>query len=142
MGITLPEAEITKFEDHNGEIVRSHLNEMSPENPKSPKKFKPDPKTVTELSRYSERDARSRESITRFEEEVAKIPREQDLEFLDPVSLYESKIQMILLLQRNLSSYATKLTKDNVGERDAGKTQDNTFLGIDIHLLTEVLRER
>ena len=71
-----------------------------------------------------------------FETEFAKLPRQQDLKFLDPISLYEYKIQTILLLQKMFLHYTTIESK--VNEKD----QNDTFLGIEIDLLTEVLRER
>lgn len=110
-------------------------------NLKSPKIIRSDPETTTEIGRFPENVVPSHESIVRFEEELAKIPSEQDFEFLDPVTLYECKIHAILLLQRNLSRYATRRTKYKVGEKNVENIQD-TLLGIDVSLLTEVLRER
>jgi len=76
------------------------------------------------------------ELIISFEREFAKIPREQDLKSLDPISLYECKIQTILLLQKIFPRYSTIESK--ISEKD----QDHTFLGIGIDLLIEVLGER
>ncbi|EFN85829.1 Hydrocephalus-inducing protein [Harpegnathos saltator] len=135
-----PRAEVNKFVEQNGEAV---ANEISSEEPKSLTTIKSKPKTAIENRRYSESDVTS-ESIILPEGRLAKIPREQDLKFLDPVSLYECKIQVISLLRENLSRYVAKLTKDkSPGERrSAGESEDNTFLGIDVRLLTGILRER
>lgn len=127
--------EVTEDAEHNGETA---AYERSPKNPKSPKTIKTDPKMVMQISEHLENVVPSRESIIQLEEELAKIPRKQDLEFLDPVSLYECKIQAILLLRKNLSHYTTKWTKYKLGE----DSQDDTFLEIDAHLLAGVLRER
>lgn len=102
----------------------------------TPKITKPDLKTMTEIDGYSESDTSPQELIILFEKEFAKIPREQDLKFLDPISLYEYKIETILLLQRIFPHYAT--IRPNVSE----KSRDDTFLGIEIDLLIEVLEER
>lgn len=83
-----------------------------------------------------ENDAPPQELVILLETEFTKIPTEQDLKFLDPISLYECKIQTILLLQRVLPHYAT------IGQKISEKNQDDTFLGIEIDLLIEVLRER
>lgn len=91
---------------------------------------------TTEIDRYSENNAPVQELITLFETEFAKIPIEQDLQFLDPISFYECKIQTILLMQKVFPHYAT------IGQKITEKNQDDTFLGIEIDLLIEILRER
>ncbi|XP_039306782.1 hydrocephalus-inducing protein homolog [Solenopsis invicta] len=101
--------------------------------PKSPKATKIDLKTKTEIDGHSESDIPPQLMIS-FEKEFAKIPREQDLKFLDPINVYEYKIQTILLLQRIFSHCATIEPKVN--------EKDNTFLGIDIDLLIKVFEER
>lgn len=109
--------------------------EESPKQTKPSKVIKLESEATTEMDKHAESDAR--ELIIPFETEFAKIPREEDLKFLDPVSLYECKIQTILLLQKILSHYAAI-----VGSKVSKKDQDNTFLGIEIGMLTEILRER
>lgn len=99
------------------------------------KTIKPESEATTEINKYIENDAR--ELIILLETELAKIPREEDLKYFDPVSLYECKIQTILLLQKILSHNAA-----TVGSKVNEKDQDNTFLGIEIGLLIEILRER
>ncbi|KAL6255305.1 hypothetical protein P5V15_013645 [Pogonomyrmex californicus] len=101
----------------------------------SPKITKLDSETTTKIEEHSESEASLQESIIPFEMEFAKIPREQDLKFLDPISLYECKIQTILLIQRIFQHYTTIESKINE------KNQD-TFLGIEIDLLSKILRER
>lgn len=81
-------------------------------------------------------NAPPQELITLFETEFAKIPSEDDLKFLDPISLYECKIQTILLIQKVFSRYVT------IGQKPIEKNQDDTFLGIEINLLTEILGEK
>lgn len=107
----------------------------SPKQIKSSKATKPDLETMTEMDGYSESDTPPQELIL-FEREFAKIPRGQDLKFLDPISLYECKIQTILLLQRSFPHYTT------IGPNVSEKSRDDTFLEIEIDLLIEVLRER
>ncbi|XP_011690792.1 PREDICTED: hydrocephalus-inducing protein-like [Wasmannia auropunctata] len=107
---------------------------------KSPKlnkitKAKPDLEMTMEINGYSESDDPPQEFP--FEKELANIPREQDLKFLDAISLYECKIQTILLLQKVFPRYTT------IESKVSEKNQDSdTFLGIEIDLLIEVLRER
>ncbi|KYN44368.1 Hydrocephalus-inducing protein [Trachymyrmex septentrionalis] len=98
------------------------------------KTTKSDSETMTAIDEHLESD--TQKLMILFEIEFAKLPREQDLKFLDPISLYEYKIQTILLLQKMFLHYATIESK--VNEKD----QNDTFLGIEIDLLIEVLRER
>lgn len=127
----------TEVAEHNREMV---AKEKSFKQPRSPRGIKSDPKTPT--GKQFENDALC-ELIIRYQRELAKMPREHDLKFLDPVSLYECKIEAILLLQRILPRYATvELTKDKISEKSAEKSQNDIFLGIEIGLLIEVLRER
>ncbi|XP_014477569.1 PREDICTED: hydrocephalus-inducing protein homolog [Dinoponera quadriceps] len=140
LGISLHRTEITRFAEHSEE--ETVANEISPESPKSSKMTKSNLKTATKINRHSGSDVPPPESIIPLERGLAKILREQDLKFLDPVSLYEFKIQTILQLQRNMLRYATKSAGDKVGEKSTEKNQDDTFLGFDVHLLAEVLRER
>lgn len=117
---------------------------------KSHKIIKSDLEEAPETDRHSETDIPPRELILEFEtaseslKEFTKIPRGLDLEYLDPVSRYECKIQAILLLQRILSGYMTVETmKDKIGAWSVGKNQDqDTFSGIEIGLFIEILRER
>lgn len=133
-GIKLPAAK--KSDVEIAEYDRgTTAKEGSPKKTKSPKAIKLNLETTTEIDGYSKSEAPPRELIIPFETEFAKIPREQDLEFLDPISFYECKIQTILLLQRIFPRYATIESKVN-------EDQDDTFLGIEIDLLIEVLRER
>lgn len=113
--------------------------ERSPERPRSIKSYT---KPTAEIDRHSESDAR--ELIIRFADaELARIPRRADLRSLDPVSLYECKIQAITLLRGISPRYATAgLTTDKVSEKNAEGSRDDTFLGVEIDLLIEVLRER
>lgn len=131
----LPAAEKTDVEivEHDHETI---AKKKSPKQTISPKATKLDLKTMTEIDGYSESDTPPQELIILFEKEFAKIPREQDLKFLDPISLYEYKIETILLLQRIFPHYA--IIRPNVSE----KIRDDTFLGIEIDLLIEVLQER
>ncbi|XP_077269229.1 uncharacterized protein LOC143901120 [Temnothorax americanus] len=107
----------------------------SPKLKKSPKRTKPDSE-ITEIDRYSENDDPPQELLILLETEFAKIPTKQDLKLLDPISLYEYKIETILLLQRAFPRYAT------IGQKISEKYQDDTFLGIEIDLLIQVLGER
>lgn len=132
----MPGAKITKFAEHNGEGVTHKISPIS-ENLKPTKMFTSDPETVMESNRHFDSGVSFHESITTFEKELATIPQKEDLKFMDPVSLYECKIQTILL-----SHYMTKVMKNNVDERNIEKIQDKSILGIDIHLLAEILRER
>ncbi|TGZ50588.1 hypothetical protein DBV15_08089 [Temnothorax longispinosus] len=129
----LPAAKKTNVEiaehDH-GTVTKKE----SPKLKKSPKRTKPDSET-TEIDRYSENDAPPQELLILLETELAKIPTEQDLKLLDPISLYEYKIETILLLQRAFPRYAT------IGQKISEKYQDDTFLGIEIDLLIQVLGE-
>lgn len=107
----------------------------SPKQTNSPKTTKSDVETA-EIDKYSEKDTPPHEFMILLETELAKIPTEQDLKLLDPTSLYECKIQTILLLQRIFPRYAT------IGQKISEKNQDDTFLGIEIDLLIKVLEER
>ncbi|XP_011879968.1 PREDICTED: uncharacterized protein LOC105568710 [Vollenhovia emeryi] len=107
----------------------------SPKLRKSPKATRPDLET-TEIDGHSKNNAPPQELMSLIETELAKIPTEQDLTFLDRTSLYQCKIQTILLLQKVFPRYAT------IGQRIGEKNQDDTFLGIETDLLIEVLRER
>ncbi|XP_072764383.1 hydrocephalus-inducing protein homolog [Anoplolepis gracilipes] len=117
--------------DHVQKII---AKEESPKQIKLSKAIKLEAE-ATKIDKHTENN--DRELIILFETEFAKIPREEDLNFLDPVSLYECKIQTILLLQKILSHYAA-----TVGSKVGGKDQNNTFLGIEIGLFLEILRER
>ncbi|KAL6429111.1 hypothetical protein ACFW04_008116 [Cataglyphis niger] len=99
------------------------------------KATKSESEATTEINKHIENNAQ--ELIILLETELAKIPREEDLKYLDPVSLYECKIQTILLLQKILSHNAA-----TVGSKINDKNQNNTFLGIEIGLLIEIFRER
>ncbi|KAG5334606.1 HYDIN protein, partial [Acromyrmex charruanus] len=105
---------------------------------KSPKTAKSDSKTIAAIDEHSENDTSLQKLMILFETEFAKLPREQDLKFLDSISLYEYKIQTILLLQKMFPHYATIESKVNEKVND----QNDTFLGIEIDLLIEVLKER
>jgi len=120
--------------EHNQEII---VGEKSPKRQKSSKTIESSSEATTEIER-AEGDAQ--ELITLLEMEFSKLPTEQDLQFLDPVSHYECKIQTILLLQRIFSSYST--TESKVSEKSAEKSQNDIFLNIESGLLIEVLRER
>lgn len=103
---------------------------------KSPKTTKSDLET-TESDEYLENHVSSQELVIfETETEFTKIPTEQDLQFLDSISLYECKIQTILLLQKVLPHYVL------IGQKINEKNQDDTFLGIEIDLLIKVLGER
>lgn len=124
--------------EHKQKIISK---EESPKQTKSPKQIKLskaiklESEATTKIDKHIENDAR--ELIILLETEFAKIPREEDLKYLDPVSLYECKIQTILLLQKILSHNAA-----TIGSKVNEKDQDNTFLGIEIGLFIEILRER
>lgn len=124
-----------KIAEHDHEMI---IKMTSPKLTKSPKIIKSDAATLetTEIDGYSENDAPLQELIISFETEFAKIPTEQDLQFLDPISLYECKIQTILLMQKVFPRYAT------IGQKIIEKNQIGTFLGIEIDLLVEIFRER
>lgn len=135
MEIKLPAAtkidvEIAK-NDHETIAKKESLKEI-----KSPKTTKSDLETTAAIDEYSKSDSLPQKLMILFETEFAKLPREQDLKLLDPISLYEYKIQTILLLQKMFLHYTT------IGSEVNKKDQNDTFLGIEIHLLTEVLRKR
>lgn len=130
----------TEAAEHNRETV---ARERSSKQPRSPGKIGSGRKATTAAGKHSESDATHRELIIPSRRELARIPREQDLRLLDPVSLYECKVEAILLMQRILPRYATvESTRDKIGEKSAERNQDDVFLGIEIDLLIEVLRER
>lgn len=137
MEIKVPIEKKTDIEiaEHDHETI---IKKTPPKLTKSPKVIKPGATTLetTEIDGYSKNDAPLQELITLFETEFAKIPIEQDFPFLDPISLYECKIQTILLMQKVFPRYAT------IGEKITEKNQDDTFLGIEIDLLVEILEER
>ncbi|XP_036144321.1 LOW QUALITY PROTEIN: hydrocephalus-inducing protein [Monomorium pharaonis] len=123
--------------EHNRETIAKESSKQtkspkSPRLPNAPTKF--DLKT-TEVDGHSESDTPTQLMIS-FEMEFAKIPRKQDLTFLDPISVYEYKIQTILLLQEIFSHYTT------IEPKVSKKDQNDTFLGIEIDLLIKVLEER
>lgn len=111
------------------------VNKQSPKQTKSLKATKFESEEMIEIDKHTENDAQ--ELIISFESEFAKIPREEDLQFLDSVSLYECKIQTILLLQKILVHY-TATDESKISQ----KNQNNTFLGIEIDMFTEILQER
>lgn len=123
------DVEVTKPEQ---EII---IKEKSPKQTKSSKVIKLESEATAKHDKYNESEAR--ELIIPFEIEFAKIPKEENLKLLDPMSLYECKIQTILLLQKILSYYTV-----TVGSKISEKDKNNTFLGIEISLLTDILRER
>jgi hypothetical protein len=130
-----------KVVEHNQEIIVGEKSPKpsrtkSPKQQKSSKTIKSNSEAMTELNIESN----AQELITLFEMEFSKLPTEQDLQFLDPVSLYECKIQTILLLQRIFSCYS--ITESKVSEKTAEKSQNDIFLNIESGLLIEVLRER
>lgn len=114
--------------EHEQKII---TNEESPKQTKS-LKAKFGSEATIEIDKHTEND----ELIISFESEFAKIPREEDLQFLDSVSLYECKIQTILLLQKIVHYTAT------IGSKISEKNQNNTFLGIEIDMFIEILQER
>ncbi|XP_018395305.1 PREDICTED: hydrocephalus-inducing protein homolog [Cyphomyrmex costatus] len=116
-------------------IHKTITKKESPKEIKSPKATKSDLET-TAIDEDSESDTLPKKLMILFETEFAKLPREQDLKYLDSISLYEYKIQTILLLQKIFPHYATIESKVNE------KNQNDTFLGIEIDLLTEAFRER
>lgn len=118
--------------EHEQRII---ANKESPKQTKSLKATKFESEELIEIDKHTENNAR--ELIISFESEFAKIPREEDLQFLDSVSLYECKIQTILLLQKILAHY-TAMDGSKISE----KNQNNTFLGIEIDIFTEILQER
>ncbi|XP_019884344.2 hydrocephalus-inducing protein homolog [Camponotus floridanus] len=118
--------------EHEQKII---ANEESPKETKLLKATKFESETMTEIDKHTENDAQ--ELIISFESEFAKIPREEDLQFLDPVSLYECKIQTILLLHK-IPVYYTA----TIGSKISEKNQNNTFLGIEIDMFIEILQER
>ncbi|KYQ52600.1 Hydrocephalus-inducing protein [Trachymyrmex zeteki] len=124
------DVEIAK-NDHETIAKKESLKEI-----KSPKTTKSDLETTAAIDEYSKSDSLPQKLMILFETEFAKLPREQDLKLLDPISLYEYKIQTILLLQKMFLHYTT------IGSEVNKKDQNDTFLGIEIHLLTEVLRKR
>nr|XP_012234643.1 PREDICTED: uncharacterized protein LOC105679292 [Linepithema humile] len=131
-----------KVVEHNQETtVREESLEPNrtklPKQQKSSKTIKSNSETATKIE-YTESNAQ--ELITLFEMEFSKLPTEQDLQFLDPVSLYECKIQTILLLQRIFSCYS--IVESKVSKKSAEKSQNDIFLDIESGLLIEVFRER
>jgi len=118
--------------EHEQKII---ADEESPKQTKSLKATKFESETMTEIDKHTEND--TRELIISFESEFAKIPREEDLQFLDPVSLYECKIETILLLQKIPVHYTA-----TIGSKISEKNQNNTFLGIEIDMFIEILQER
>lgn len=115
-------------------ILKKELSKQT----KLSKATKPESEATTEISKHI--DNNTRELIILLETELARLPREEDLKYLDPVSLYECKIQTILLLQKILSHNAATVGS-KVNEKNQ-TNQNNTFLGIEIGLLIEILQER
>jgi hypothetical protein len=98
-----------------------------------------DSKAITEI--HAENNTPLQDLIIQFEGRLVKIPRKQDLQSLDPISIYEYKIYGILLLQKVLPRFHDGPTKEKTREKDI-KKHDDTFLEIELDLLTEVFRER
>lgn len=74
--------------------------------------------------------------------ELDKIPTDEKLEVLDPLSRYEYKIQAILLLERIVDRREIHETSRDKEDRGARKKQDASFAGITSELIFQALEER
>lgn len=136
------ETEMIETEKYDGERILEREKKLL-EQVASRKEIELDSQAATKIDGHAENVA-SQGLIIPFEGKLVKIPREQDLKSLDPVSIYEYKIHGILLLQKILSRFhgAAGSTKEKIREKETKKYQEDTFLEIEVDLLTEVLRER
>jgi len=136
--ILVIETEVKKHEGYNEETITKQESSGQTD---LQEKIELDSEATTEI--HTENNTPLQDLIIQFEGRLVKIPREQDLRSLDPISIYEYKIYGILLLQKILPRFHDGVgpTKEKTREKDI-KRHDDTFLEIELDLLTEVFRER
>ncbi|CAD1478444.1 unnamed protein product [Heterotrigona itama] len=74
--------------------------------------------------------------------ELDKIPADEKLEVLDPLSRYEYKIQAILLLEKVVDHREIHEMSRDKEDRGTRKKQDASFAGISSELIFQALEER
>jgi len=128
--------ETTEEKEHNEETV---ANQGSSGQIDLEERIELNSEATTEI--HTENNTPLQDLIIQFEGRLVKIPRKQDLQILDPISIYEYKISGILMLQQILPRFHDGLTKEKTREKDI-KRHEETFLEIEPDLITEVFRQR
>ncbi|CAK9811305.1 Hydrocephalus-inducing protein [Anthophora quadrimaculata] len=74
--------------------------------------------------------------------ELDRIPTNEKLEMLDPLSRYEYKIETILLLERILEPRALRESPTDKADKTSKRKQDTSLLQVNTELILEALKER